>query len=445
MYPEQRTAFDEVLTKWRGGRMTRRTFLERASAIGLSSVAMTSLLESCSNEHTIELVWQSEFDLSGTYQKLVDDFNRTNRDTIHVTIHSIQSGTNDLTVIERNMFRAHSTAVDIYSVDIVNIPEFASQQWITPIRESQWSAQERAKYLSPPLEACTFNGEIWAAPYRTDVGLIYYRTDLVDAPPSTWDDLTTVSQQVLSKAHPQELKYGYVWQASQYEGLVCNFDEVLHGYGGSILDPKDSTQVTVDSQQARQALTTLVNWTTSISPPNITIYTEEITRQTWESGQAIFMRNWPYAYVNAEQSPMANKFAIHSMLYGGTNTIGHASIGGWQLAINSFIDPEKQAAAWKFIQYMLSQEAQEKGAQNASWLVTLRSIYEDVSIQNKIPLFKEIGPILQTALPRPITPSYEAVSQAIRIRVRQALNGADVPQTLHDLAADLRPLVKSHV
>jgi multiple sugar transport system substrate-binding protein len=80
MYPEQRTAFDEVLTKLRGGRMTRRTFLERASAIGLSSVAMTSLLESCGNENTLELVWQSEFDLSGTYQKLVDDFNRTNRD-----------------------------------------------------------------------------------------------------------------------------------------------------------------------------------------------------------------------------------------------------------------------------------------------------------------------------------------------------------------------------
>ncbi len=444
MYSEQRTAFNEILTKLRGGRMTRRTFLERALAIGLSSVATTSLLESCSNENTIELVWQSEFDISGTYQELVDDFNRTNRDNIHVTVRSVQGGTNDLTVIERNMFRAQSTAVDIYSVDIVNVPEFAYQQWITPISESQWPASERAKYLSPPLQACTFNGKIWATPYRTDVGLIYYRKDLVDTPPRTWDALTTLSQQVLNKVHPKELKYGYVWQASQYEGLVCNFDEVLHGYGGSILDLHDSTKVTVDSPEARQALTTMVNWVKTISPPDITIYTEEITRQTWEGGQAIFMRNWPYAYVNAQHSPIANEFAIHSMLYGGNNAIGHSSIGGWQFAINSFIDPDKQAAAWKFIQYMLSQKAQEKEARNASWLVTLRSIYDDVSIQNKIPLFKEIGPILQTALPRPITPSYEAVSQAIRIRVRQALNGADVAQTLQNLAADLRPLVNSH-
>ena len=182
MYPKQCTAFNEVLTKLRYGRMTRRTFLERASVLGFSAVAATSLLESCSN-NSIQLVWQSKFDTGGTYQELVHDFNTTNRDNIHVTLRSIQGGTNDLTVVERNMFRAQSTAVDIYSVDIVNVPEFAYQKWITPISESQWSASDRTKYLSSPLQACTFNGKIWAAPYRTDVGLIYYRKDLVERPP----------------------------------------------------------------------------------------------------------------------------------------------------------------------------------------------------------------------------------------------------------------------
>ena len=164
----------------------------------------------------------------------------------------------------------------------------------------------------------------------------------------------------MNKANSEELKYGYVWLASQYEGLICNFDEVLHGYGGSILDPRDPTKVTVDSQEARQALSTMVNWVKTISPFNITTYTEEITRQAWESGQAIFMRNWPYAYAEAEKSSIANKFAVHSMLYGGNNTVGHSSISSWQLAINAFMIPIN-GSAWKFIQYMLSQEAQERG------------------------------------------------------------------------------------
>lgn len=453
MHAEQRSAFDELLTKLHAGRMTRRTFLERALAIGLASTTITSFLESCGSGSTntiTHLVWQSEYDLSTAYQDIVAHYNSTNPDGIRVTLRAIPGGTNDLTTIERNLFKAHSAAADIYSVDIVFVSEFASQQWITPISESQWPTSKRAHYLQAPLQACTFNGQIWAAPYRTDAGLIYYRTDLVDTPPRTWEDLTTLTQRVLHRPHPAQLQYGYVWQGSQYEGLVCNFDEVLHGYGGSILAPDDPTTVTVDSSEARQALNTMVSWTrnknTAISPSDTDIYTEEIARQTWEDGKAIFMRNWPYVYVHAQntKTPVTGKFDIHPMLYGGTHTVGHSSIGGWQLAINSFIAPDKQAAAWKFIQYMLGREAQEKGAREAGWLVTLQDIYTDPTISSEIPLFKKIGPILQTAKPRPLTPRYAEVSQAIQWHVHQALNQTvSVSEALHHLASDLKPLVAS--
>lgn len=454
MHTEQRSAFDEMLAKLRTGRMTRRTFLERTLAIGFASTTITSLLESCSGgsgSNITHLIWQSELDITTAYQDIVEHYNNTNTDNIRVTLRAIPGGTDDLTAIERNLFRAHSAAADIYSIDIVFVPELASQQWSMPISESQWPASTRAQYLQAPLQACTFNGQVWAAPYRTDVGLIYYRTDLVDTPPRTWDDLTTLTQSVFRRPHPEQLQYGYVWQGSQYEGLVCNFDEVLHGYGGSILAPDDPTTVTVDSPEARQALNTMVGWTNNIpiSPPNTDTYTEDVARQTWEDGKAIFMRNWPYVYVHAQgtktqKTQVTGKFDIHPMLYGGSNTVGHSSIGGWQLAINSFTDPDKQAAAWKFIQYMLGREAQEKGAREAGWLVTLQDIYTDRSIGNEIPLFKKIGPILQTAKPRPLTPRYEEVSQKIQIHVRRALNKTvSVSQALQDLASALKPLVAS--
>jgi multiple sugar transport system substrate-binding protein len=449
MLPEQRSALDEIITKVRSGRMSRRTFLHVLAGVGLSSASALSLLESCAgssstHDNTIYLVWQSEYDLSNAYQQLVDRFNQTNRDNIHVILRIGPAGTSDLMTIERDMLQARSSAVDIFSVDIIYVAELAQQQWIQPISESLWPASERAKYLPGPIQACTLDGQIWAAPFRTDLGLIYYRTDIIKTvPPKTWEELTSTVETVLD---PPQM-YGYVWEGAQYEGLVCNFDEVLHGYGGSILDPHDPTKVTVDSPEAEQALTTMVNWiwTSKISPPDTSTYTEEVARKTWEDGHTVFMRNWPYAYSSGNdpsQSKIVGKFDIHPMLYGGNNTVGHSSIGGWQLAINSFINPDKQAAAWKFIQYMLGPEAQKIGATRASWTVTLESLYADPEVLSKVPLFKQLKPILQTAVPRPVTPNYNAVSTAIRLRVRQALaRKLPVSEALKALAFDLAPLV----
>src|SRR2546423_1883176 len=72
MVPEQREALDEIIVKIRAGRMTRRTFLERAIAIGLTSTVAGSLLEACGGSasagagQTTNIIWQTENDTSGT-------------------------------------------------------------------------------------------------------------------------------------------------------------------------------------------------------------------------------------------------------------------------------------------------------------------------------------------------------------------------------------------
>jgi len=339
------------------------------------------------------------------------------------------------------MLKARSTAVDIFSVDIIYVAEFAHQRWLQPLSESRWPRQERAKYWQIPLQACTFEGQLWAVPLRSDVGLIYYRTDFISTPPTTWEELTSTALTIGTQknSHP---RYGYVWQGAQYEGLVCNFDEVLHGYGGSLFDPLHPTVVTIDSPEAKQALTTMVNWIGTISPPDTDTYTEEVTRTTWSSGNALFMRNWPYAYPDRA---LAHKFDVHPMLSGGNNHTGHSSLGGWQLAINAFIDPHKQDAAWEFIQYMLQPEAQKIGALTASWAMSLQSIYEDQDVLSNVPLYKKFKSILQTAVTRPVTPNYTDISTAIVFHVRQALaRKISVPEALKALASNLKYAASSN-
>jgi multiple sugar transport system substrate-binding protein len=259
MVPEQRDALDEIIVKIRSGRVKRRTFLARATALGLSSTAAASLLEACggaSNSpgggQTTNIVWQSENDPSGTYQNIVDNYNKTNKDGIHVMWRNGPSSTDQMLTIYDNMLRARSGNIDVMSIDVVYPASFASQGWSVPL-DDKWPASDRANYLSGPLKSCTYNGKIVAAPFRSDIQMIYYRKDIVSTPPKSWEELTS-----MAKSNSGKAKYGFVWQGSQYEGLICDFSEVLYGYGGSILDPNNTKSVTVTSPQGVQALTQMV-------------------------------------------------------------------------------------------------------------------------------------------------------------------------------------------
>src|SRR5712691_3077962 len=442
MIPEQREALDEIIVKIRAGRMTRRTFLERAIALGLTSTVAGSLLEACggsSGSSTVNLVWQSDTDASNTYGVLADTFNKTNGKGIHVTWTQGPASTTDFLAKYTNMLRARSHSIDIMSIDIVYPAEFGFNQWTVPL-DSRWPASERANYLQPPITPCTFKGKIWAAPFRTDLGLLYYRKDLLSAAPDTWDNLTTMAQQNAAKA-----KYGYVWQGAQYEGLVCDFVEVLHGYGGAVLDPNDLTKVTVNSPEGVQALTKMVSWVGHISPTAVTTYMEDTARNVFQQGNSVLMRNWPYAYSlgnDATQSKIAGKFDISSLPHGGSETVGHSAIGGWNLSINTFTPNVDEA--WEFIHYMLQPAAQKTGAISATWTTCLKSIYTDSDVIAKAPLFGKLGPILDNAKSRPVSARYPDVSNAIQLRIHQALTGQSSPaDALSALASDLTPLVAS--
>jgi multiple sugar transport system substrate-binding protein len=443
MNPEQRDVLDEIVVKMRAGRISRRTFLERAVAVGLTSTVAGSLLEACggggggsSSGGPTMIVWQSENDTSGTYTALVDTYNKTNKDNVHVVWHNGPTSTGDILTIYDNTLRARSSSIDVMSIDVVYPAEFASNGWTVDLT-SKWPASDRANYLQGPIKSCTYNGMVVAAPLRTDLGVLYYRTDIISSPPTTFDQLTSLAKSNASKA-----KYGYVWQGSQYEGLVCDFVEVLGGYGGTVLDPNNSKMVTVNSPQGVQALTEMVSWVGTISPVSITTFTEEPCRQAFQNGDAIFMRNWPYAYSlgNASGSKVAGKFDIHSLPYGGSGTVGHSCTGGWNMAINAF--SKNPDASWSFIQYMLSAPAQKQLAILGSFTPALTSVYSDSDVMQKQPLFTKLAPILQNALPRPVSPVYPDLSNIIQNHVHQALTKAASPSAaLSALQSELQALV----
>ena len=445
MYLEQGEVIDEIITKIRNGRITRRTFLERAIAVGLTSTAAVSLLEACggtSNSstgsgQTVNINY-IERDTNGVYASLVTDFNAQNNG-VHVNYNSnAPADTGQLLTILTTMLRARSSAYDVFPMDIIWPPEFGANGWTVPL-DDKWPASDRANYLPGPLAGCTYNGKLWAAPTRTDAGLIYYRTDIIKTAPTTWAEMTS-----MAKANaPSKAKVGYVWQGAQYEGLVCDFTEVLYGYGGSVLDPSDPKKVTVNSPEGIAALTLMTSWVGGISPSAVTTYKEEDSRSSWQNGDSVFMRNWPYAYSlgnDPSSSKIAGKFDVHNMLYGGSNTTGHSSLGGWQYGINAF--SKNSDAGWKFVQHQLSLASQKTIALKLSLTATLKSIYTDPEVLKANPFFAKLAPVFETAQPRPVTPFYPDVSNAIQVRIHNALTGQSSPQAaLTALTSDLQAIV----
>ena len=439
---EQREVLDEGLLKIRAGRMTRRTFLERAVAVGLSTSAAASLLEACGGSSSaINIVWTSEFGRATLYQKYVDTFNRTNRDGIHVTYIESQSAMHLMRDNYDLMFRAHADTFDILSMDIPWDIEYGTNGWLMPLDE-KWSQSERAQYFPEPVRTCTYVGKVWAAPFSTEVGLLYYRKDLIATAPTTWSQLTA-----LAKNAQLRIQDGYVWQGNGYEGLACNFVEVLSGYGGAILDQSDSRRVVVNSPEAVQALTEMVSWVGTISPPSVTTFDEGSSLQMWQAGAAAFMRNWAYAIAPGNDSSLSKvvgKFAVSALPAGGSNMQGHGCVGGWHLGINAFSkNPE---AAWTFLHYLLSAEEQKSLILTQSGFATLQSVYEDPEVMAHIPFVGRIKSIFLTALPRPISPVYQDISPALQLRVYEALTKQrSAADALHTLQADLQTIVSKSV
>src|SRR5690606_36067761 len=105
----------------------------------------------------------------------------------------------------------------------------------------------------PAARAATlYQGRSYAVPWFVDVGMLYYRTDLVERPPATFDELYA---QAAAAKERTGIDYGFVFQAARYEGLVTVFVEYLGGFGGTILGPDGSVEV--DSEASIRALSSL--------------------------------------------------------------------------------------------------------------------------------------------------------------------------------------------
>ena len=324
---------------------------------------------------------------------------------------------------------------DLVYMDVTWTAKFAAAGWLVDL-DGRLSPAERAEFVPAAVASGAYEGRLYRVPVRTDVGLLYYRKDLLQsaglAPPETFDQLASVAAALQS---PPAV-WGYVWQGKQYEGLVCDFLEVLRGHGGRWVDPATS-EVGLDRPEALAALSFMVDCIRSsrISPPGTLTYQEEESRRLFQDGRAIFLRNWPYVWRLAQSpdSPMRDRVGVLPMVHSpGARSAG--TLGGWGLGISSF--SRHPDLAMEFIRAATSLEAQRTLCGPTGFAPARLEAYRDPALLAANPFLPELERLHANAVARPGLSRYALASDILQRHVSAALAGSEEPA--HALRAAAR-------
>src|SRR6476661_7233341 len=301
--------------------------------------------------------------------------------------------------------QAKDPSYDIVTVDVVWTAEFAAKGWLVPLKGQ--FAMDTSKLLKPTVVAATYNNTLYAAPFASDGGLLYYRKDLVPTPPKTLDEMW--SKCSIAKKNNMGC---YAGQFSKYEGLTVNAAEAINTAGGKIVD--DQGKPTVDSQESRKGLQMLADhYKNGDIPKEAITFQEEQGRQAFEAGKLLFLRNWPYVYNLAKtdaSSTVKNTFGV-APLPGLTGT-GASSLGGHNVAISAY--SKHQATALAFLKFLESDESQKFFATQGSLAPVFGALYTDPALTAKLPYLPVLLESIKTAVPRPVSPFYPAVTRAVQ-------------------------------
>jgi trehalose/maltose transport system substrate-binding protein len=329
---------------------------------------------------------------------------------------------------------AQTPDIDVYEID-VTWPGIAQSHAVD--LKKYFKEEEIKAYFPRIVDNNTVDGQLIGMPIFTDAGLLYYRTDLLEKyrykePPKTWEELAEMAKKIQDgeRSAGKPDFWGFVWQGGAYEGLTCNAVEWIYSFGGGSVVERDKS-VSINNPNAIKALETAKSWVGTISPPGVTTYKEEESRNVWQGGNAAFMRNWPYAYAlgSDPKSAIAGKFGVTVLAKGGENGKNAACLGGWQLMVSKYSKNPEVAA--DLVRYLCSAEIQKRRALDVGMLPTRPALYQDPDVLAKYPWFKIVTDVLNNAVARPSTvtgANYNQVGTAIFQNVNLVLTGGESAQ-----------------
>ena len=300
----------------------------------------------------------------------------------------------------QELLETRGAGPDVYGIDVI-WPRILNEYFIDL---KPHFAREISLQFPAMVASYSVDGKLVALPYRADIGLLYYRTDLLAQygyrePPGTWDELTTVAARIQAgeRAKGREKFWGFVWQGRAAEALTCNALEWQAAEGGGKIIEDDGT-ISVNNPRAIRAWQRAARWVGSISPPSVIGYEEWDALNVWVAGDAAFMRGWPTAYVDshAAHSPIRDKFDVGLLPGGRGGRVG--TLGGAGLAVSRFSAHSREAL--ELVRYLSSSDVQTKRSRELLQPPTWPDLYNVPAVLEPNPRLALLGQAFRTGIVR---------------------------------------------
>ncbi|HEX7050882.1 MAG TPA: ABC transporter substrate-binding protein [Longimicrobiales bacterium] len=384
-----------------------------AAAFALSVLAGCGM-EPPSTRGPVTLDYYAPPDVSGAYQQVADECSRRSGGRYRIEYIKLPTAADGQRQQLVRRLAAHDASMDILGIDITWTAEFAEAGWILP-----WPADLAARVARGTLESAMdtglWDGRLYAAPFVTNVQLLWYRSDLVPEPPATWDEMIDVAERLAREGKPHAIEI----QGAQYEGVTVWFNTLVSSAGGSILT--DDSSAPSRGRPALRALEIMKRLATSpAADPSLSNHMEDQTRLAMEAGRAAFELNWPYVWASMQANrPTADGVELWKAFRWAPypavepDLPPRVTTGGLDLAVSRYTP--HAALAFEAALCMRDHQSQHIAAVRGGFAPTLEAFYlnPDDEFARLFPFYEDVYAALKNATNRPKTPAYQTVSIVI--------------------------------
>ncbi|WP_066898771.1 ABC transporter substrate-binding protein [Mycolicibacterium houstonense] len=424
----------------------------RLCAAAVAALTIASVVSACGEaDDGIVINYYTPANEMATFTAVANRCNAEFGDRFTVKQISLPKGADDQRLQLARRLTGNDKTLDIMALDVVWTAEFAEAGWAVPLSEdpagrAEADAQENT--LPGPLETARWQDKLYASPITTNTQLLWYRADLMNEPPATWDGMVAEANRLHAAGEPSWIAV----QAKQYEGLVVWFNTLLASAGGQVLSDDGKTVTLTDTPEHRAATVKALQIIKSVATapgadPSVTQTDETTARLALEQGKAALEVNWPYVLPSLLENAVKGGVSFLPLderadLAGAINDLGtfsptdeqfeaayeasknvfgfanypgvregepaRVTLGGLNLAVAK--TSQHKAEAFEAIRCLRNVENQRYTSVEGGLPAVRASLYDDPAFQAKYPQYAIIREQLTNAAVRPATPVYQAVS-----------------------------------
>jgi trehalose/maltose transport system substrate-binding protein len=293
----------------------------------------------------------------------------------------------------------------------------------------------------------TVKGKLVAVPYHSDIGVLFYRRDLLrrygyTAPPRTWDELEQMAARIQKgeRARGQKDFWGFLWPGAAGEGLTCNALEWQVSEGGGHIIEADGA-ISVNNPEAIRSWQRAAHWIGWISPPFVTSLEEwDATNDFYHKGTSAFYRGWARSYLlSVRDIPSIRDTIAITSIPAGKNAQA-ATLGGFGLGLSR--SSRHNAEALQLIRFLIHREIEIEEARADYESKNWPELYDPTAILRAKASSAETGKQqVSGVVARPSTiagEKYEGVSRAYIQAVHSVLLGqSKAPEAAASLEREL--------